>query len=61
MSGDPGSRDKLENVRAVLIQERIERNDGNTPYVFTRKQGEVFWQSYYSVENSEYPVFPDKY
>ena len=48
---------QLDKLRKLLELEKVNLNDGNTPFEFTRNQGEEFWNTFYSVEKSEFPKF----
>lgn len=57
LAGNPDYDGQLKKLRALLESERLRLHDGNTPYAFTNNQGEEFWNTYNSVEKSEYPTF----
>jgi arylsulfatase A-like enzyme len=57
LAGNPEYDQQLNSMRTLLELERVKLNDGNTPFEFTRKQGEEFWNTYNSVEKSGFPKF----
>jgi arylsulfatase A-like enzyme len=57
LAGNLEYAQQLNRLRSLLELEKVKLNDGNTPYEFTRKQGENFWNTFYSVEKSEFPKF----
>ncbi len=46
LAEDPAHKATLERLRALLRQERVRMNDGNTPYAFSNQQGKDFWEKY---------------
>ncbi|WP_372934923.1 sulfatase-like hydrolase/transferase [Mariniphaga sediminis] len=48
---------QLYKMRTMLESEKVKQNDGTTTFGFTRKQGEEFWKTYFSVEKTEFPKF----
>jgi arylsulfatase A-like enzyme len=44
--GDSKHQDQLQALRALLLEERVRLNDGNTPYEFADQQGKYFWSRY---------------
>lgn len=60
MNNLAGNRDyaqQLHKLRSLLELEKTKLKDGNTPYEFTRSQGQKFWNTFYSVEKSKFPKF----
>jgi arylsulfatase A-like enzyme len=53
LAGDPGSKPMLVRLRKLLIEEKGRLNDGNTPYPFSDKLGDDFWETYASAESGE--------
>ncbi|MCC5928991.1 MAG: sulfatase-like hydrolase/transferase [Cyclobacteriaceae bacterium] len=45
----------LDELRKLLELEKENLNDGNTAFEFTRNQGEKFWNTFSSVDRSEFP------
>ncbi|MDT8392001.1 MAG: sulfatase-like hydrolase/transferase [Lentisphaeria bacterium] len=43
LAQDPNHAPALQALRALLKQERVRLNDGNTPYAFADEQGKYFW------------------
>lgn len=60
LAGNPDYDEQLDNLRSILESERIKLNDGNTPFEFTNKQGEKFWNTYNATDRSVLPVFSKK-
>ena len=46
LSSDATHAPVLKRLRALLEDERVSQNDGNTPYPTTDKQGKDFWNTY---------------
>ena len=46
LAADPRNADVLARLRALLQEERVRLNDGNTPYPFSNQQGREFWSAY---------------
>jgi arylsulfatase A-like enzyme len=46
LAEDSAHRETLETLRALLKQERVRLNDGNSPFPFADKQGKDFWEMY---------------
>ena len=55
LAGDAGHKTQLDALRALLIEERVRLNDGNTPFPFSDKQGKDFWRIYQSTDETEIP------
>ena len=55
LAADPKYSDTLKDLRALLQEERVKLNDGNSPYEFTDKQGKDFWSLYKFVKGAETP------
>jgi hypothetical protein len=51
LAGDPGSMPMLVRLRKLLIEEKERLNDGNTPYPFSDKMGDDFWETYASARS----------
>ncbi len=48
LAAKPESEAILIRLRKLLVEEKERLNDGNTPYPFTDKMGEDFWETYSS-------------
>ncbi len=46
LADDVAHRQTLDALRALLKQERLRLNDGNSPFPFSDKQGKDFWAAY---------------
>lgn len=60
LAGNPDYDAQLNKLRSILESERIRLNDGKTPFEFTNKQGEKFWNTYNATDKSVFPVFNKK-
>ncbi|QTN33810.1 sulfatase-like hydrolase/transferase [Akkermansiaceae bacterium] len=50
LAADPAHMETRERLRALLKEERLLLNDGNTPYEFSDLQGKEFWSRYEAEE-----------
>jgi arylsulfatase A-like enzyme len=57
LAGNPDFEKQLNTLRVMLKLEKVEQNDGNTPFDFTNKQGEEFWNIYTTTKKSDTPNF----
>ncbi|MBI1335734.1 MAG: sulfatase-like hydrolase/transferase [Phycisphaera sp.] len=55
LAGDPDYADELAKLRALLLKDRVELNDGNTPFPLTDKQGKDFWSTFDSTPDTQCP------
>jgi len=55
LAGNPEYRATLQRLRGLLQEDRKRLNDGDTPFEFTRQQGQDFWNLYESVKETETP------
>lgn len=46
LSEDEAHADTLARLRGILLKERVELNDGNTPYAFSNALGVEFWREF---------------
>ena len=46
LADDPGHKETLKRLRALLKEERVRLNDGNTPFPFSDQMGKDFWGQY---------------
>lgn len=46
LAGEACFGEKIEELRALLKEEKVRLNDGNTQFEFTRQQGKDFWDAY---------------
>lgn len=51
LADDPRFGDTLSRLRALLKEERVSLNDGNTPYPFSDQMGKDFWGRYEKSES----------
>lgn len=53
LAGDAAHQETLERLRTLLKQDRVDLNDGNTPFTLTDQQGKNFWALYDSEHKTE--------